>query len=115
MLIYNIMTWGIFKSISRFGKKLGRGVVRFGKKMVHEIPKAVHWVRAKAAPVIKKFAHIQGDVAGALAVPLGVATGQPELTAGLKPIQTGSKVAEKLADEIEIKKKHKKHDNPKPF
>ena len=95
------MVLGIFKSIAKIGKKIGQGVNTIGKKFVKFVPKAVDWVRTKAAPVVAKFAKIQGDVAGTLAVPLGVATGQPELTAGLKAIQAGSIVASKLATEIE--------------
>jgi hypothetical protein len=109
------MVLGIFKSIAKIGKKIGHGVSIIGKKVVKFVPKAVDWVRTKAAPVVAKFAKIQGDIAGTLAVPLGVATGQPELTAGLKAIQAGSIVASKLATEIEKPKKagaKPKPDNP---
>jgi len=108
------MVLGIFKSIAKIGKKIGQGVNTIGKKIVKFVPKAVTWVRQKAAPVISKFAAIQGDVAGTLAVPLGVATGQPELTAGLKAIQAGSIVASKLAKEIEIEKPKAKGSKPAP-
>lgn len=106
------MVLGIFKSIAKIGKKIGQGVNTIGKKIVKFVPKAVTWVRQKAAPVISKFAAIQGDIAGTLAVPLGVATGQPELTAGLKAIQAGSIVAGKLAKEIEIEKPRSKEARP---
>lgn len=113
------MVLGIFKSLAKIGKKIGHGISTIGKKVVKFVPKAVNWVRTKAAPVVAKFAKIQGDIAGTLAVPLGVATGQPELTAGLKAIQAGSIVASKLATEIEKPKpkgaKSKPVSPPNPF
>jgi hypothetical protein len=103
----------IWNSIGKFGKKAFKSVKKFGKNVIHEIPRVIQFARKKIAPIVSKVAKIQGDIAGTLAVPLGVATGQPELTAGLEAISAGSKVAGKLADKITIEKK-KPHQKAKP-
>jgi hypothetical protein len=113
------MTWGIFKSLSKFGKKLGRGIGKIGKKIIHEVPKVIHWVREKAAPVIKKISHTIGDVAQGLAIPAGFIAG-PEATAVFEGVALGAKATEKIAKDVEIEKKKPKgrkshHHNPNPF
>ena len=94
------MTWGIFKSIAKIGKKIGKTASRIGKKIIHEIPKVIKFVRTKAAPVIKDVAHIVGDVSQSLAVPAGLIAG-PEATAILEGVSVGAKATEGVAGAIE--------------
>lgn len=113
------MTWGIFKSIAKFGKKLGKTASKIGKKIIHEVPKVIKFVRTKAAPLIKNVAHVVGDVSQSLAVPAGLIAG-PEATAILEGVAVGAKGTEEVAKAIQIEKKKPKgakshRQNPHPF
>ncbi len=111
------MTWGIFKSIAKIGKKIGKTASRIGKKIIHEIPKVIKFVRTKAAPVIKDVAHVVGGVSQSLAVPAGLIAG-PEATAILEGVSVGAKATEGVAEAIEKPKPKgaKSHrQNPHPF
>jgi len=113
------MTWGIFKSIAKFGKKLGKTASKIGKKIIHEVPKVIKFAREKVAPIVKKIAHTTGDIAQTLAVPAGFVAG-PEATAILEGVAVGAKGTEEVAKAIQIEKKKPKgakshHQNPHPF
>lgn len=110
------MTWGIFKSIAKIGKKIGKTASRIGKKIIHEVPKVIKFVRTKAAPIIKDVAHVVGGVAQSAVVPLTLL--QPELAPIAEGIAVGSKATEGVASAIEKPKpkgaKSHRH-NPHPF
>jgi hypothetical protein len=113
------MTWGIFKDIAKIGKKIGKTAARIGKKIIHEVPKVIKFVRTTAAPVIKDVAHVIGGVSQSLAVPAGIIAG-PEATAILEGVSVGAKATEGVAKAIEIEKKKPKgakshQQNPHPF
>ena len=113
------MTWGIFKSIAKFGKKLGKTASKIGKKIIHEVPKVIKFAREKVAPIVKKIVHTTSDIAQTLAVPAGLIAG-PEATAILEGVAVGAKGTEEVAKAIQIEKKKPKgakshHQNPHPF
>ena len=112
------MTWGIFKSIAKIGKKLGRTASKIGGKIIHEIPKVIKFVRTKAAPIIKDIAHVVGGVSQSLAVPAGLIAG-PEATAIFEGVAVGAKGTEQVAKAIQIEKKKKgaksHYQPPHPF
>jgi hypothetical protein len=94
------MTWGIFKSIAKIGKKIGKTAARIGKKIIHEVPKVIKFIRTTAAPVIKDVAHVVGGVSQSLAIPAGLIAG-PEATAILEGVSVGAKATEGVAQAIE--------------
>lgn len=114
------MTWSIFKSIAKIGKKIGNTASKIGKKIIREVPKVIKFVRTKAAPVIKDVAHVVGGISQSLAVPAGLIAG-PEATAILEGVSVGAKATEGVAQAIEkpkpkgAKGSQSHIQNPHPF
>ena len=93
----------IWNSIGKFGKKAFKSVKKFGKNVIHEIPRVIQFAREKIAPVIKDVAHIVGGVAQSTVAPLVMLN--PELAPVAEGIAVGAKGVEGVAKAIEIEKK----------